>query len=178
MNDKVIAGSHNLTSAVQVLVEKLGTSTQYAQIVALMERVSLDKPRLAMLADRIAKPFLILVILAAALSALILWQFNHAQALMAAVSVLIVTCPCALSLATPAAMLTSAGALARKGVLVRRLQALETLTTVDTVIFDKTGTLTKDAIQVTEIQTHQNLTQQQCLSLAAALASHSLHTSF
>lgn len=175
LHDKVIAGSHNLTSAVEVLVEKLGSSTQYAQIVALMERVSLDKPRLAVLADRVAKPFLLLVLIAAALSALILWPTSHAQALMAAVSVLIVTCPCALSLATPAAMLTTAGALARKGILVRRLQALEGLNSVDTVIFDKTGTLTKDAIQVVNIQTHQHLDQQQCLSLAASLAKHSLH---
>jgi Cu2+-exporting ATPase len=175
LHAKVIAGSHNLTSAVEVLVEKLGSSTQYAQIVALMERVSLDKPRLAILADRVAKPFLLLVLIAAGLSAIILWPSNHAQALMAAVSVLIVTCPCALSLATPAAMLASAGALARRGVLVRRLQALEALTSVDTVIFDKTGTLTKDAIQVSDIQTHQGLSQQQCLSLASSIATHSLH---
>ena len=172
---KVIAGSHNLTSVVEVLVEKLGSDTQYAQIVALMESVSLDKPRLAILADRFAKPFLLLVLIAAGLSTLILWPTSHAQALMAAVSVLIVTCPCALSLATPAAMLTSAGALARKGILVRRLQALEALTTIDTVIFDKTGTLTKDAILVAQTQTHQSLDQQQCLSLAASLATHSLH---
>lgn len=172
---KVIAGSHNLTSAVDVLVEKLGSDTQYAQIVALMERVSLDKPRLAILADRFAKPFLLLVLIAAGLSTLILWSTSHAQALMAAVSVLIVTCPCALSLATPAAMLTSAGALARNGVLVRRLQALEALTTIDTVIFDKTGTLTKDAILVSQIQTHQSLDQRQCLLLASSLAKHSLH---
>lgn len=175
LHANVFAGSHNLTSTVEVLVEKLGTSTQYAQIVALMERVSLDKPRLAILADRVAKPFLLLVLVAAGLSALILWPASHAQALMAAVSVLIVTCPCALSLATPAAILTTAGALARKGILVRRLQALEALTTVDTVIFDKTGTLTKDSIQVAAIKTFQKLNQQQCLSLAAAIAKHSLH---
>lgn len=175
LHARVIAGSHNLTSTVEVLVEKLGSSTQYAQIVALMERVSLDKPRLAILADRVAKPFLLFVLLAAGVSAIILWPSSHAQALMAAVSVLIVTCPCALSLATPAAMLTSAGALAHRGVLVRRLQALEVLTSVDTVIFDKTGTLTKDTIQVSDIQTHQDLIQQQCLLLAYSLAKHSLH---
>lgn len=175
LHARVIAGSHNLTSTVEVLVEKLGSSTQYAQIVALMERVSLDKPRLAILADRVAKPFLLFVLIAAGVSAIILWSSSHAQALMAAVSVLIVTCPCALSLATPAAMLTSAGALAHRGVLVRRLQALEVLTSVDTVIFDKTGTLTKDTIQVSDIQTHQDLIQQQCLLLAYSLAKHSLH---
>ncbi|MFT7229386.1 MAG: Cu2+-exporting ATPase, partial [Methylophilaceae bacterium] len=122
---EVIAGSHNLSTAVQVSIEKTGDSTRYAQIVALMERASIDKPRLAMLADRIAQPFLITVLLAAAGTALYLWQVDPSRALMTAVAVLIVTCPCALSLATPAAMLTVSGKLARSGVLVRKMQALE-----------------------------------------------------
>jgi Cu2+-exporting ATPase len=172
---KVIAGSHNLVSAVTVQVEGVGAATQYAQIVALMERVAVDKPRLAQLADRIAKPFLWLVMLAAAISAALLWQQNHGHALMAAVAVLIVTCPCALSLATPAAMLTSAGALARKGILVRRLQALEALATTDTIIFDKTGTLTKDNIYIFNISTALELSANQALQLAASIAQYSLH---
>jgi len=171
----VIAGSHNLAAAVTVQVERVGASTQFAQIVALMERVAVDKPRLAKVADRIAKPFLWIVLLAAAGSAALLWQTDHGKALMAAVAVLIVTCPCALSLATPAAMLTSAGALARKGILVRRLQALEAIAAVDTMIFDKTGTLTKDHIQVSEISTAAGLSADQALQLAASIAQYSLH---
>ncbi len=171
----VIAGSHNLSAIVEVHIKHVGTSTQYAQIVALMERVAVDKPRLALLADRIAKPFLLLVLLAAFGSALLLWPADHGKALMAAVAVLIVTCPCALSLATPVSMLASAGALARKGVLVRRLQALEAIATVDTIVFDKTGTLTKDRIKLAKISTDQGMTQQQALQLAASIAQHSLH---
>ncbi len=171
----VIAGSHNLTSTVNVKVEKIGASTQYAQIVALMERVSVDKPRLALLADRIAKPFLIVVLFAAAGSALLLWEVDYGKALMAAVAVLIVTCPCALSLATPAAMLSSAGALARNGTLTRRMQALEAIATADTIIFDKTGTLTNDRIKIAKIDTAQGVTQQDALKLAASIAQHSLH---
>lgn len=171
----VVAGSHNVSSMVEVLVQQVGDQTQYAQIVALMERVSVDKPRLALLADRIAKPFLLGVVLAALASALWFWHIDHSRALMTAVAVLIVTCPCALSLATPAAMLTTAGALAKGGVLVRRLQALEALTKIDTVIFDKTGTLTEDRMQIMNIRVSDALSPAQAITMAAMLAEHSWH---
>lgn len=172
---EVIAGSHNLSAAVEVEVEKVGETTRYAQIVALMERASIDKPRLAILADRIAQPFLILVLLAAALTAFYLWHVDPSRALMTAVAVLIVTCPCALSLATPAAMLTMSGKLARSGILVRRMQALEALTNVDTIVFDKTGTLTLDRMEVSAVATDKSITETQALQLASAMAKHSLH---
>lgn len=175
VGSEVIAGSHNLSAAVQVRIDKIGQSTRYGQIVALMERVSVEKPRLAILADRIARPFLFAVLVAAALSAAYLWQTDHSRALMAAVAVLIVTCPCALSLATPAAMLTTSGALARSGVLVRKMQALEALTTVDTIVFDKTGTLTHDCMTVGQITTQENISKPEALQIAAAIAQHSLH---
>lgn len=171
----VIAGSHNLTSSVLVRVEQLGKSTRYAQIVALMERAATDKPRLALLADRMAKPFLLVVMLAAFGAASFWWHADHGRALMTAVAVLVVTCPCALSLATPAAMLAAAGSLARRGVLVRRLQALEAFADIDTVIFDKTGTLTRDSMSVAAIATREGLTDEKALQLASALARHSLH---
>ena len=137
----VIAGSHNLASAVLVRVERTGAQTRFAQIVALMDAASTTKPQIAQLADRIAKPFLVAVLVAAGGACVFWWSRDPGHALMVAVAVLVVTCPCALSLATPAAMLASAGSLARRGVLVRRLQALEALAVVDTVVFDKTGTL-------------------------------------
>jgi len=172
---EVIAGSHNLSTAVQVRIERIGGTTRYAQIVALMERASVDKPRLAILADRIAQPFLIVVLLAAAGTALYLWQVDQSRALMTAVAVLIVTCPCALSLATPAAMLTVSGKLARSGVLVRKMQALEALTNVDTIVFDKTGTLTLDKMVVGEISVNSSLTEKEALQIAGEMARHSLH---
>lgn len=175
VGSEVIAGSHNLNASIQVRVDKVGQSTRYAQIVALMERVAVDKPRLAILADRIARPFLLAVLFAAVGSAIILWQVDHSRALMAAVAVLIVTCPCALSLATPSAMLTVSGALARSGVLVRRMQALEALTTIDTIVFDKTGTLTEDRMTVGAIVTDVSLSEMQAVQIAAALAQYSLH---
>jgi P-type Cu2+ transporter len=88
----VLAGSHNLSSVVRVRVDQTGQATRYAQIVALMERASIDKPRLAVLADRVAKPFLWLVLLAAGGAAVFWWPTDPARALMAAVAVLVVTC--------------------------------------------------------------------------------------
>ena len=173
----VTAGSYNLRSAVLVRVEAVGAQTRFGEIVALMESASLQKPRLAQLADRIARPFLVAVLLAAGLAIVLWWPTDPGRALMVAVSVLIVTCPCALSLATPVAMLTSAGTLARRGVLVRNLQALETLAAVDTVVFDKTGTLTRDGLAVLEVVAAPGEPSScaDALGLAAALARHSLH---
>jgi len=171
----VIAGSHNLEAAVLMRVERLGADTRYAQIVALMEQAAISRPRLAQLADRLARPFLVGVLLAAAGAAAYWWPQDPGRAVMVAVAVLVVTCPCALSLATPAAMLAAAGALARQGVLVRQLGALETLAQADVVLFDKTGTLTRDALVLQQVHTRNGVTADQALAWAAALAQQSLH---
>lgn len=173
--ESVVAGSFNLAGPVLVEIRKLGRDTRFAQIVALMERASTEKPRLAVLADRIAAPFLVLVLAAAAAAAWYWWQVDHSKALAVAVAVLIVTCPCALSLATPAAMLSSAGTLARRGVLVRSLQSFETLAGASVVVFDKTGTLTRDRLVLRDIRVRRGADAQQALGLAGALARGSLH---
>ena len=175
VGDEVISGSHNLAAVVRVRVDRVGEQTRFAQIVNLMESASTTKPPLARLADRIAKPFLAGVLVAAGLACAFWWQTDPERALMVAVSVLIVTCPCALSLATPAAMLSAAGALAKRGVLVRRLDAFESLAAVDTVMFDKTGTLTRDVMVLGSMAVRVGESEQQALAMAAALAQHSLH---
>nr|WP_238544029.1 cation-translocating P-type ATPase [Acidovorax sp. KKS102] len=175
VGSSVTAGSYNLQAPVEVLVEGTGGQTRFAQIVALMESASLQKPRLAQLADRIARPFLVAVLLAAALAAAYWWPSDPGHALMVAVAVLIVTCPCALSLATPVAMLTAAGTLARHGVLVRNLQGLEALAQVDTMVFDKTGTLTRDGMALQAVHPADGCSAQEVLDLAAALARQSMH---
>ena len=175
VGSSVIAGSHNLSSPVQVEVKQTAEQTRFAQIVALMQTASTSKPALARLADRIAKPFLIAVLLAAACACAFWWGRDPGHALMVAVAVLVVTCPCALSLATPAAMLAAAGALARRGVLVRRLEAFEALAGIDTVLFDKTGTLTRDAMVLASTRAREGVAQTQVWAMAAALAQYSLH---
>jgi len=174
---QVTAGSYNLHAPVEVRVQSVGAETRFGQIVALMESASLQKPRLAQIADRIARPFLVAVLAAAALAAAWWWPTSPSHALMVAVAVLIVTCPCALSLATPVAMLTAAGTLARQGVLVRNLQGLEALAAVDTVVFDKTGTLTRDgmAVRAVHVGAEAGLPESELIGLAAAVARQSLH---
>jgi P-type Cu2+ transporter len=173
--DAVIAGSHNLDSSVDIRVEQMGEQTRFSQIVRLMEQASLEKPNLAQLADRLAKPFLMGILLVAGFIIALGWSKDPSHALMVAVAVLIVTCPCALSLATPAAMLASAGALAKKGVLIRHLQALETLSKVDTLIFDKTGTLTEDGLVLAKVETRIGMSELMACQLAGLLAADSLH---
>jgi P-type Cu2+ transporter len=173
--ESVVAGSYNLAGPALVRLDKLGRDTRFAQIVSLMEQASTEKPRLARLADRIAAPFLLLVLLAAGVSAWYWWSIDPHRAVAVAVAVLIVTCPCALSLATPAAMLSAAGALARRGIFVRRLQAFETLAHVDTVVFDKTGTLTQDRVVLQRVLVRTGWTEAQALRQAWVLSSGSLH---
>jgi len=175
VGDAVISGSHNLSAVVRMRVDQVGEHTRFAQIVNLMESASTTKPPLARLADRIAKPFLIGVLIAAGAACAYWWQTDPEKALMVAVSVLVVTCPCALSLATPAAMLSAAGALAKRSVLVRRLDAFESLAAVDTVMFDKTGTLTRDAMVLGLICVRPAESEATVLGMASALAGHSLH---
>jgi Cu2+-exporting ATPase len=130
---------------------------------------------MAVLADRVARPFLAVVMLAALAVVALGWQADPQHALMQGVAVLIVTCPCALSLATPAAMLAASGALARAGILVRNMQGLEALADMDTVVFDKTGTLTEGTSRVSRIATRAGVDSAQALQMAAALAVQSLH---
>lgn len=174
----VCAGSYNLQATVLMRVDRLGAQTRYGQIVALMQQAAVDKPRLAVLADRVARPFLWGVLLLALGAVVYAWPQDPARAVMAAVAVLVVTCPCALSLATPSAMLAAAGSLARQGLLLRRLQSLETLQAIDTVIFDKTGTLTEARMHLVRLvlaPQRPDWNAKRVMRAAAALGRHSLH---
>lgn len=179
VGDAVVAGSYNVQAAVEVQVHRMGEQTRFAHIVALMESALLHKPPSVVQADKVAQPFLVLVLVMALAAGAWWWPTDPAHAVMVAVAVLIVTCPCALSLATPVAMLTAAGTLARRGVLVRKMQALEVLAHADTVIFDKTGTLTTDGMGVHAVHISPDSAAgqgaPQVLALVAALARQSSH---
>jgi P-type Cu2+ transporter len=173
--DAVLAGSVNLAAPVFVRVERVGNDTRYAQIVALIERAAFERPALARAADRVARPFLWAVLLLAA-GAAAAWSFiDPSRSVWVAVSVLIVTCPCALSLATPAALLAATGTLARRGVLVQRLGALENLALADVFAFDKTGTLTEDRLVLSDVSWLDTRGDRLGRAEAAALAGASLH---
>ena len=140
--EAVLAGSINEGPVFDLRVTGVGADTRLQAIVALMRDALSARPASARLADRWAAPFLGAVLLLAAAGAAAWSVVDPSRALWVAVSVLIVTCPCALSLATPATLVAAAGGLARRGLLVRRLEALERLAQADRIVFDKTGTLT------------------------------------
>jgi len=179
----VVAGSMNLGAPVWIGVERLGPDTRYQQIVSLVHQALTEKPGWLSAADRFAGPFLWTVLLLAGLGALA-WQWiDPSRSLWVAVSVLVVTCPCALSLAAPSALLAAAGAMAKQGVLVRRLGALESLAHIDRVFFDKTGTLTEGELHLRGLMPlgpdasmmGEDWRAHPLLRTAATLASYSQH---
>ena len=143
----VVAGSINLGAPVEVRVTQVGADTRLEGIVALMRDALSQRPASARAADRWAGPFLWAVLVLAAGAAAVWSTIDPSRAVWVAVSVLIVTCPCALSLAVPSALLAAASALARRGVLLQRLDALDALTRVQRFYLDKTGTVTDEHLQ-------------------------------
>jgi len=174
-NDKLIAGTVNIESPLTLQVEKLGDSTQLSSIIRLLDRAQSEKPNLAKFADKSAGWFVLLLLLIALAVFAYWWFVEPSQAFWIALSVLVITCPCALSLATPAALTAATGNLTEKGVLTTRGHALETLAKVSHVIFDKTGTLTHGRLKVTDTKMLGEESLQQCQSLAAGLETSSEH---
>ncbi len=173
--DRVTAGTLNVEGPLTVQVEALGQDTRLSAIVRLLERAQSEKPRLAELADRVAQWFLITVLIVAALVGLVWWQIDSDRAFWIVLALLVATCPCALSLATPTALTTATGALHRAGLLLTRGHVLEGLNHIDTVIFDKTGTLTEGRLTLRQVVPLGALDSTQCLALAAALENRSEH---
>ncbi len=173
--DSVTGGTVNVGAPVVMRLRCVGEGTRYQQIVDLVQRALTERPAMLGLADRLAGPFVWGVLLLAAMAAAAWSVIDPSRALTVAVAVLIVTCPCALSLAAPAALLSAAGALARRGVLVQRLAALETLARTDTACIDKTGTLTQDRLVLAHIALHPQADRAQMLACASSLAALSQH---
>lgn len=173
--DAVTGGAINIDSPIVVAVEQVGEGTRLSAIIHLMERAAAEKPRIVELADRVASRF-VAALLVVAVAVAIGWSLHDPdKALWITVSVLVVTCPCALSLATPIALTVAAGALARDGLLVTRGQAIETLARATHFVFDKTGTLTQGRMQVLEIAASGRSTAEDALRWAAALERASEH---
>jgi Cu2+-exporting ATPase len=174
-DDIVTGGSINAESPLVVRVEQVGEGTRLSAIIELMERASLEKPRIVEIADRIASYFVGTLLVVAVLTAIGWYLVDPAQALWITVSVLVVTCPCALSLATPIALTVASGALARDGLLVTRGHAIETLARATHFVFDKTGTLTTGKMHLLDVVPFAGLEREHCLELAAALEQASEH---
>ncbi|MGV6473932.1 heavy metal translocating P-type ATPase [Azotobacter vinelandii] len=173
--DAVTAGTLNVESPLTVEVQALGDDTRLSSIVRLLERAQADKPRLAELADRVAQWFLLAMLGLAMAVGLIWWQIDPERAFWVVLALLVATCPCALSLATPTALTAATGALHRQGLLLTRGHVLEGLNGIDTVIFDKTGTLTEGRLALSAVHPLGELDSDACLALAAALENRSEH---
>ncbi len=138
----VLAGSQSAEGRLLVRVERTGPSSTLRQIAALLDRAQLEKPPIAQLADRVARAFVSAVVVIALGAAATWWWLDPSRVIPVVVAVLIATCPCALSLATPAALASATHGLAARGFLIARGHVLEALARVTRVVFDKTGTLT------------------------------------
>ncbi len=164
-----------MASPLLMRVERVGQQTVLATIVRLLDRAIGEKPPIAQLADRVAQHFLSVVLVTAAIVAAIWSWIDPSRALWVTISMLVVACPCALSLAVPAALTAATGQLARRGVMVTRGRTLEALEQATHFVFDKTGTLTYGYFELTSVRTLGRMTREQCLASAAALELASEH---
>jgi Cu+-exporting ATPase len=181
VGDKVTGGTLNTSGSFVMQAERVGSETFLAQIVRLVSEAQRSRAPMQRLADKVAGYFVPAVIVAAVL-AFIGWALfgpepRFAHALIAAVAVLIIACPCALGLATPMSIMVAVGRGAHVGVLVRNAEALETLAKVDTLVVDKTGTLTegKPTVAAIAVVPESGLSENDLLSLAASVESVSEH---
>ena len=172
---KVVGGSLNQASPLVVQVEKLGADTRLASIVRLLDRAQSEKPRIAQLADRAAAWFVGLLLLITVLVGIVWYVIDPSKVLWIVVSILVVTCPCALGLATPAALTTATGRLTRLGLLTTRGHALETLARATDLVFDKTGTLTQGRLSVRRVVPLGGRSEREVSAIAAALEAGSEH---
>ncbi|MFA5940564.1 MAG: cation-translocating P-type ATPase [Sinimarinibacterium sp.] len=167
--ERLLAGSLNLgQQGLRMRAESVGAATRLAQITQLLQHAQGERPRFQLLADRLAGAF-ILTVLALALAGAALWWPDADKSLSVMLAVLVASCPCALSLAIPAATAAAASRLAALGVLTARPEALARLPQVDTVLFDKTGTLTRAELRIAQVETLAEPDEAECLAIAAAL---------
>ncbi|MBS5136039.1 MAG: heavy metal translocating P-type ATPase [Oscillospiraceae bacterium] len=175
---KVAAASINQSGTFTFEATRVGEDTTLSQMIRLVEEASASKAPIAKLADRVAGVFVPVVIGIALVTALV-WLAvtggDIARALTAGVAVLVISCPCALGLATPVAIMVGTGKGAEHGILIKSAQALETLHAIDTVVLDKTGTLTQGKPRVTEVLPLGDTTEEELLCVAASLEKPSEH---
>ena len=175
--DKVIGATINQSGYFKMRADKVGDETALSQIIRLVDEATSSKAPIAKLADKVAGIFVPIVI-GIALLAMVVWLICGATfefAMTIAVSVLVVSCPCALGLATPTAIMVGTGRGASNGILIKSAEALETAHSVNVVVMDKTGTITQGKPVVTDLVCHSSVTEDQLLQIAASLEKLSEH---
>ena len=175
--DKVIGATINQSGYFRMRADKVGGETALSQIIKLVDEATSSKAPIAKLADKVAGIFVPIVI-GIALLAMVVWLICGATfefAMTIAVSVLVVSCPCALGLATPTAIMVGTGRGASNGILIKSAEALETAHSVNVVVMDKTGTITQGKPVVTDLVCHSGVTEDYLLQIAASLEKLSEH---
>ncbi|MGY3975946.1 heavy metal translocating P-type ATPase [Aeromonas mytilicola] len=173
--DPVFAGTINTDAPLEIRVSHPIEESRLAQIMRLQDHALDDKPAIAQLADVLSRHFILVLLLIAA-GVWTFWHFHDPErAFWVTLSVLVATCPCALSLATPTALTSATAHLTRSGILLRRGHVLDVLTRANRIVMDKTGTLTTGNISLVAIQPLAGLGEDECLAIARALEAYSEH---
>jgi len=173
--EQVYAGTINTDAPVEIRVSHRIEESRIAQIMRLQDHALDDKPAIAQLADQLSRHFILVLLLIAA-GVWTFWHFHQPeQAFWIALAVLVATCPCALSLATPTALTSATAHLTRSGILLRRGHVLDILTKANRIVMDKTGTLTTGEIRLCSTTVLGDLDEEGCLAIARALEAHSEH---
>ncbi|WP_117235461.1 heavy metal translocating P-type ATPase [Vibrio maerlii] len=175
IGDKVYAGTTNGDESFDLEVTSTKADSMLSSIVRLQDEAQLSKPKIAELADVVARYF-VAVLLVIAAGTWFYWnQHEPDDAFWIMLAVLVATCPCALSLATPTALTCATSRMGTMGILLRKGHVFETLCKVNHLVIDKTGTLTEGDIQIQSVETFQGYSDQQVLALAASIESHANH---
>jgi Cu+-exporting ATPase len=179
VNDDVVAGTLNKLGSITFTATPVGKHTALAHIITMVKRAQNSKPPIGRMADVISSYFVPAMMIIAIISAMVWLNFGPepsvGYAIVSAMTILIIACPCALGLATPMSVMVGVGKAAESGVLIRNGEALQTASTITTMILDKTGTITEGAPKITDIIVVNGREQEQVLQLAASIEQHSEH---
>jgi Cu+-exporting ATPase len=179
VNDDVVAGTLNKLGSLTFTATRVGKDTALAHIITMVKRAQNSKPPIGRMADVISSYFVPAMMIIAIISAMVWLNFGPepsvGYAIVSAMTILIIACPCALGLATPMSVMVGVGKAAESGVLIRNGEALQTASTITTMILDKTGTITEGAPKITDIIVVNGREQEQVLQLAASIEQHSEH---
>ncbi len=179
VGDRLIGATVNGTGSLLMLAEKVGGETLLAQIVTMVSEAQRSRAPIQKLADKVAAWFVPAVVIIAIITLIVWWQWGPeprlAHAIVNAVAVLIIACPCALGLATPMSIMVGTGKGAQLGVLIKNAEALEIMEKIDTLVIDKTGTLTEGKPRLMSVIADKNFTEEEVLTLGASLEQASEH---
>jgi Cu2+-exporting ATPase len=173
--DAVMAGTINTDGSLTVTVTATGNNTNFSAIEKLLSKAQTVKPKTTLLSELVSRYFTGVVLAATAIAGLYWYQTEPAQAFAICLAMLVVSCPCALSLATPTALTISALSLRQAGLLISKNHVLEQADSIDTVCFDKTGTISCGELTIEQTDCFSDLQESQCLAIAAALERFSEH---